>query len=428
MLRLLLPLLPGMLLAQTHYEIPLNNWPAPLQWQPASQAKDSRDLPTGPLSLTAISPCRLIDTRGPNGPFTGPVLAAGVARTFPLLTGGCGIPTGTVGYSINVTAIPAAGTLGFITVWSTGSLRPSTSTLNSPAGQVVANAAIVAAGTNGAIDVYASHDTHLVIDINGYFGTVTGTAGPTGPTGATGATGAAAAGPTGPTGPGGAVGPTGPTGAGVAGPTGSTGAPGSTGPAGATGATGPTGIGSSGPTGATGATGPVGATGATGPAGSGASAIRVLNASGQYIGNLLTLVGRTVTVINNGYVFSFFTNGKFAPNQIYWTGSTCNGTPYLNDGGSGGLVRYSRILAFAYDSNKIYTLSSPDAAGDSTSTSNTVGSFRNTSSSSVDGIGSCGSATTAGGYALTEVTPASLGLPVINASNPLAFSTPLQFQ
>jgi hypothetical protein len=33
-----------------------------------------------------------------------------------------------------------------------------------------ANAAIVPAGSNGSIDVFASNDTDLVIDINGYFG------------------------------------------------------------------------------------------------------------------------------------------------------------------------------------------------------------------------------------------------------------------
>ena len=36
-------------------------------------------------------------------------------------------------------------------------------------GAVTANAAIVPAGTNGSIDVFASNITNLVIDINGYF-------------------------------------------------------------------------------------------------------------------------------------------------------------------------------------------------------------------------------------------------------------------
>jgi hypothetical protein len=43
------------------------------------------------------------------------------------------------------------------------------SVLNSDTGTVVANAAIVQAGENGAISVYASDATDLAIDVNGYF-------------------------------------------------------------------------------------------------------------------------------------------------------------------------------------------------------------------------------------------------------------------
>jgi hypothetical protein len=44
------------------------------------------------------------------------------------------------------------------------------STLNAFNGQVVANAAIVPAGTDGSIDVYVTNKTDVVIDTNGYFG------------------------------------------------------------------------------------------------------------------------------------------------------------------------------------------------------------------------------------------------------------------
>jgi hypothetical protein len=43
------------------------------------------------------------------------------------------------------------------------------STLNAPTGAVLANAAIVTAGSQGSISVYASENTDLVVDINGYF-------------------------------------------------------------------------------------------------------------------------------------------------------------------------------------------------------------------------------------------------------------------
>jgi len=46
---------------------------------------------------------------------------------------------------------------------------PNFSTLNDPFGTIVANAAIVPAGTNGAITVFASDATHVIIDFKGYF-------------------------------------------------------------------------------------------------------------------------------------------------------------------------------------------------------------------------------------------------------------------
>jgi hypothetical protein len=45
---------------------------------------------------------------------------------------------------------------------------PNVSTLNYY-GSVAANAAIVPAGTNGAINVYVVDPTDVLIDINGYF-------------------------------------------------------------------------------------------------------------------------------------------------------------------------------------------------------------------------------------------------------------------
>jgi hypothetical protein len=60
--------------------------------------------------------------------------------------------------------------LGYLTVWPSGAARPVASTLNAIVPVTTANAAIVPAGSNGSIDVFASNDTDLVIDINGYFG------------------------------------------------------------------------------------------------------------------------------------------------------------------------------------------------------------------------------------------------------------------
>jgi hypothetical protein len=68
-------------------------------------------------------------------------------------------------YSFNITAVPP-GPLGYATVWPAGQQQPSVSTLNDVTCTVVANAAIVPAGMGGGdIDVLASNNTDLVVDV-----------------------------------------------------------------------------------------------------------------------------------------------------------------------------------------------------------------------------------------------------------------------
>ena len=124
----------------------------------------------GGLNFYPVPPCRITDTRsgaGFTGSFGPPFLIAGQTRTFPVPSSACGIPSTAGAYSLNITAIPH-GPLGFLTAWPTGQNRPNTSTLNSN-GAVVPNAAIVAAGAGGAINIYVTDPIDLVIDINGYF-------------------------------------------------------------------------------------------------------------------------------------------------------------------------------------------------------------------------------------------------------------------
>lgn len=116
---------------------------------------------TNALTYFPLDPCRVADTRSTAS------LAAGVPRTFAV-AGTCGIPASAQAYSLNLTAVPPAP-LGFLTVWPAGIARPLASTLNAMTGTVVANAAIVPAGTNGSIDIFATDPTHVVIDVNGYF-------------------------------------------------------------------------------------------------------------------------------------------------------------------------------------------------------------------------------------------------------------------
>jgi len=91
-----------------------------------------------------------------------------MTRSFAIPASGCYVPSTAVAYSLNITVAPD-GLLEYLSVWPAGSPQPFVSTLNSWDGSVVANAAIVPAGTNGSVDIFASANTDLVIDINGYY-------------------------------------------------------------------------------------------------------------------------------------------------------------------------------------------------------------------------------------------------------------------
>jgi uncharacterized repeat protein (TIGR01451 family) len=120
------------------------------------------------LAFYPVAPCRVVDTRSANGALGGPFLTGGASRTFPIPTSSCNLPTSAQAYSLNLAAVPK-GPLGYLTAWPTGQSQPGTANLSSTTGTVTASAAIVPAGTNGSIDVYASNSTDLVIDVNGYF-------------------------------------------------------------------------------------------------------------------------------------------------------------------------------------------------------------------------------------------------------------------
>ena len=122
---------------------------------------------TGPaptaVQFVPVTPCRLADTRG------GSPIQGGTWQNFivPQL-GGCDIPPNATAYSLNVTVVPK-GALGYLTIWPAERPQPNVSTMNSPDGRVKANAAIVPAGASGAVSVYASNTTNVILDIDGYF-------------------------------------------------------------------------------------------------------------------------------------------------------------------------------------------------------------------------------------------------------------------
>jgi hypothetical protein len=95
-------------------------------------------------------------------------MAAGSVRNFPAPASGCGIPAAAKAYSLNVSVVPQHA-LGYLSLWPTGAAQPVVSTLNSLAGQILANTALVGSGTDGAVSVFVTDPTDVILVINGLF-------------------------------------------------------------------------------------------------------------------------------------------------------------------------------------------------------------------------------------------------------------------
>src|SRR5204862_115715 len=94
-------------------------------------------------ALHAVTPVRLLDSR------TGTKPAAGAA--------------------LDVTATEPERA-GFLTVYPCDAPLPVASNVNYTAGESVADAAIVGLAADGTVCVYTSAASHVVVDLNGWFG------------------------------------------------------------------------------------------------------------------------------------------------------------------------------------------------------------------------------------------------------------------
>jgi trimeric autotransporter adhesin len=119
-----------------------------------------------------LTPCRLVDTRSPDGPLGGPSLPAHGQRTFTL-AGSCGVPATAKALSINVTVVQPASA-GDLRLYPADQGAPLAAALNFRSGQTRTNNAVLGlsvTGVTGAITVQndAGVPIALVLDVNGYF-------------------------------------------------------------------------------------------------------------------------------------------------------------------------------------------------------------------------------------------------------------------
>jgi hypothetical protein len=127
----------------------------------------------GPFQFHSLTPCRIVDTRGPAGPKGAPALQSLTPRNFPI-QGECGVPEGAEAVSLNVTIVHPTNH-GHVTIWPSGQSLPVASTVNfAPNDVAVANGALVALSTEDfdlavQAHVLGNGQVDLVLDVTGYF-------------------------------------------------------------------------------------------------------------------------------------------------------------------------------------------------------------------------------------------------------------------
>lgn len=120
-------------------------------------------------SYYPVTPCRLVDTRGPAGPLGAPALAAFGQRTYTL-TGACGVPAGATALSANVAVTQTQGA-GALRFYPGDSVPSSATTISFGAGQTRANNAHLKLAADGTVGVAndAPGAVHVIIDVSGYY-------------------------------------------------------------------------------------------------------------------------------------------------------------------------------------------------------------------------------------------------------------------
>ncbi|HEY2017387.1 MAG TPA: hypothetical protein VGH38_27970, partial [Bryobacteraceae bacterium] len=119
------------------------------------------------LQFYPLTPCRVLDTRNSVGTFGGPFLAGATRRAFPIASSPCLASSSARAYALYVTAVPR-GHAGYLTAGPAGQSQPN-AILNSLDLNISTVATIVPAGMDGGVNFFASEDTDLIVDVDGYF-------------------------------------------------------------------------------------------------------------------------------------------------------------------------------------------------------------------------------------------------------------------
>jgi hypothetical protein len=118
-----------------------------------------------------LNPARILDTREGTGATAAQVGPGGAIDVGVLGVGG--VPTtGVTAVALNVTVTRATGPESFLTVWPSGSSRPTASNLNFSGGPPATNLVIAQVGAGGKVAIYNNlGSTDILADVQGYYAT-----------------------------------------------------------------------------------------------------------------------------------------------------------------------------------------------------------------------------------------------------------------
>jgi hypothetical protein len=116
---------------------------------------------TEPSAFTAVTPCRLVDTRTSRRLRPGTTIDVAVAER-------CGVTSDAVVAAVTITAVAPDGD-GFLTAFPSDVSRPETSVVNYRRGEVIANHQFVRLGEGGDLSVFSLAAADVVVDVTGYF-------------------------------------------------------------------------------------------------------------------------------------------------------------------------------------------------------------------------------------------------------------------
>lgn len=128
------------------------------------------DLPGNPSEYVALNPARLVDTRVGGATIDRQYQGIGLrtaGSTFAFtVVGRGGVPGTASTVVLDVVAAASAGN-GFVTVYPCGQPTPLVSSVNMLQGGTVNNHVVVETGADGQVCMFASHVTHLIVDVEG---------------------------------------------------------------------------------------------------------------------------------------------------------------------------------------------------------------------------------------------------------------------